>query len=321
MCVLPRLAMKSRQWRRIARAGVSGILGVVGLGAVAAPAADESVAAPERSLVDARWIPSASFYTAGLVDDRVARMESDTSPFKDGDSLGLMWSIGGTADLASPVLIDVPGKPRAFAHADVGYVYSLEDPVTTEGDPGGTPRLAEGSSTAEGIANVGSSVRAEAKPLVLSGGIGSVFEFELMDRGVRIRPTLEWMYRRDTMKSTLGGGESESPIPGETECVPDCRTVFIKQQTEKGYHSLGPGIELEADAGRVGDFLLGFYGSFRAYHILGDRKAQLNARGSWSQLDGEPTTRPDTTFVTRYEREPWHYRFGMGFRVLWSPED
>ncbi len=320
MRVLTRLPMKSRYRRVFARFGFCGILGSVALAALYAAAA-EADAPAERSALDRRWIPSASFYTAGLIDDRVARMESDTSPFKDGDSLGLLWSVGGTADMASPVILDVPGKPRMFAHADVGFVYSLEDPVTSEGDPGGTPRLVEGSNTAEAIAGVGSSVRAEAKPLVLSGGIGSVFEFEVLDRALRIRPTLEWMYRRDTMKATLGGGESESPIPNETECVPDCRTVFIKHQTEKGYHSLGPGIEVETDAGRFGDFLLGFYGSFRAYYILGDRKAELQSRGSWSRFDGQATTREDTVFVTRYEREPWHYRFGMGFRVLWSPEE
>jgi hypothetical protein len=320
MRVLPRLAMKSSNGRRLARAGFFGIVGVVGLGAFAAAAAD-AVAESEGSEIARRWIPSASLLTTGFVDQRSARMESDTSPYRDGDSLGLLWSIGGTADVASPVILDVPGKPRAFAHADVGFVYSLEDPITTEGDPGGTPRLVEGSNTVEAIAGVGSSVRAEAKPLVLSGGIGSVFEMEVLERGVRIRPTLEWMYRRDTMKATLGGAESESLTPGESECVPDCRTVFIKHQTEKGYHSLGPGIELEADAGRMGDFLLGFYGSFRAYYLVGDRKANLRSRGSWRRLDGSPTTREDTTFVTRYERDPWHYRFGMGFRVLWSPED
>jgi hypothetical protein len=292
------------------------LFGVVGFGSAegAARAADGS----SESAANARWVPSASLYTMGQAEQRSARMDSDTSPFKDGDSLGLLWSIGGTADIATPVLLDVPGSPRLFAHADVGFVYSLEDPVTTEGDPGGRPSLPIGN-TFQSITNVGSSVRAEAKPLVLSGGVGPEFSFQAFDRGFRVRPTLEWMYRRDTMKVTLGGGETESLT--SDACTPSCRTLFIKSQTEKGYHSLGPGIELETDAGRVGDFLLGFYGSFRAYYLVGDRKANLRLQGSWTRLDGQPTTRADTVFSTRYERDPWHYRFGMGFRVLWSPED
>ncbi len=315
MRVLPRSPMNARQ----TRLNVWALLcGVVGFGSVdgAVWAADGSSEAAENS----RWVPSASLYTMGQADPRSARMDSDASPYKDGDSLGLLWSIGGTADIATPVLLDVPGRPRLFAHGDVGFIYSLEDPVTTEGDPGGQPALPIGN-TLQAITNVGSSVRAEAKPLVLSGGVGGEFSFQAFERGFRVRPTLEWMYRRDTMKVTLGGGETESLIPGEEECIPDCRTLFIKQQTEKGYHSLGPGIELETDAGRIGDFLLGFYGSFRAYYIVGDRKANLRLQGSWERLDGSPTTRADTTFSTRYERDPWHYRFGMGFRVLWSPEE
>ena len=322
--MLPRSAMKSSLVRQFVRAGSRGIFCALGFWAFEVMAADaESGAsgADVRTEIARRWIPSASFYTSGFADERVARMESDVSPFKDGDALGLMWSVGGTAEVASPVIMDVPGRPRLFAHADVGFLNGLEDPVTSEGDPGGRPKLFEGSNTVSAFLNGGSSVRADPKPLVLSGGIGSVFEFELLDRGMRIRPTLEWIYRRDTMKVTLGAAESESPIPGSDVCVPSCRILYIKNQTEKGYHSLGPGIEVEADAGRFGDFLLGFYGSFRAYYIVGDRKADLRSQGSWSRLDGQPTTREDSVFVTRYEREPWHYRFGMGLRVLWSPEE
>lgn len=288
------------------------------------PARAES-SADGASALDRRWIPSASFYTMGNVDQRSAQMSADTQvkqgdgPLnKDGQSLGIPWSIGGTLDLASPVILDVPGRPRAFSHIDVGYTYDLEDPVVTRGDPGFQPVLPPGSTSSVAIQNVGASVRAEAKPLVFSGGVGSVFSFEAFDRGFRVRPTLEWMYRRDTMKNVLGGGESEGAT---STCVP-CRTLFIKTQTEKGFHSVGPGIELEADVGRAGQFLIGFYGSFRAYYLVGDRKANLRSTGSWNRTDnGQPSTRADTTFVTRYEREPWHYRFGMGLRILWSPEE
>ncbi len=236
---------------------------------------------------------------------------------RDGDSQGLPWSVGGTLDIATPVLLDAPLRPRLFAHFDVAYTYDVEDPVVSQGDPGSPPFLPETSQFVRAIENVGASVRAEAKPLTLSGGIGSVLSFEAMDRGFRIRPTLEWMYQRDTMRSALGSAENEID---DITCGP-CRLLYIKTQTEKGFHSLGPGFELEADVGRAGDFLVGFYGAFRALYVVSDRKANVQDTGSWRRLDDQPTTRPDSTFRTRYEREPWHYRFGVGFRVFWSPEE
>ncbi len=262
-CVLPKWAMKARVGSGCALA--SSLCVFAGLVAVADPVrgANES-SGPAR--IERRWIPSASLFTTGFVDGRAARMSSDTSRRTDDDAQGLLWSIGGTLDIASPVFADLP--------------------------------------------------------VVLSGGIGSVIYFEAFEREFRLRPTLEWMYSRDTMKTVLGGGEIEGAGPNTNDCAP-CRTLFIKTQTEKGYHSLGPGIELEADVGRAGDFLVGFYGTFRAYYLVGDRKPNLRSTGSWTRTDnGQPsTTRADTTFVTRYEREPRHYHFGTGLPVLWSPEE
>lgn len=238
----------------------------------------------------------------------------------NGQSLGLPWSVGGTLDIASPVIFDMRGRPRLFAHADVGYTYDLDDPVVSKGDPGAPPAIADVPiPTATSIENAGASVRAEAVPLVLSGGIGTVFSFEAFDRGFRVRPTLEWMYRRDTMKTTFGTGVTDA-LTGQ-RCVPSCSTVYTKSQTEKGFHSVGPGIEVEADVGRFGEFVVGWYSSFRALYIVGDRKANLKDTASWKRSDGLPSTRPDAVFATEYEREPWHYRFGMGIRILWSPEE
>jgi hypothetical protein len=266
---------------------------------------------------DARWIPGGSLFSMGLPAKRSVEASSDTLGDQDGESTGFPWSVGLSADLLSPVIAKTPGRPRLYAHGDVSFAFDTEDPVQSFGDPGFPPvSTGGGSPPVEGIENVGSSIRVEAKPLVLSGGVGAVLSFEAFDRNFRVRPSLEWTYQRDTMKTVLGGGENE--VPGSV-CGP-CRTLFIEAETEKGYHSLGPGIELEADASRAGDFLVGFYGSFRAYRILGDRKAQLDSTGAWERTDGQPTLRPDTVFRTSYERKPWHYRFGLGVRFMWSPE-
>lgn len=267
-----------------------------------------------------RWIPGGSFYTAGLPQNREASGESDASAFNDGDSVGFPWSVGISAELASPELpLDFLGNPRWFAHADIGYVFDTEEPVASEGDPGAAPALAEdeaGDKTLEGIENVGDSVRIETQPLILTAGTGAIFSFEAWERKLHVRPSIEWMYSRDRIRTILGAAENE--VPGGV-CGP-CRTVYITAQTEKGFHSVGPGIDLELEAGRVGDFMLGVYSTFRAMAIVGDRKVRLDQTGAWERTDGQPTTREDTTYRARYERDLWHYRFGVGLRVSWMPE-
>lgn len=319
--MLPKNTMKLQER---ARRGISISLF---LALAAGPTTSHADEASEGRSVDDRWIPSASLYSFGNADQRTARMSADTAlkpgqPLLDleDQSYAWLWSVGGTVDLATPVLLDLPGRPRFFVHADVGFSYDVEDPIVTSGDPGSPPIVPErGAETALNIDKVGAAVRAEGKSLVLSGGFGPQLSFEYLDRGFRVRPTLEWMYRVDTIKSLLGGAESEAATG--TLCNPSCRTLFIKAQNEKGYHSIGPGFELEADVGRFGDFMVGWYGSVRAFYVVSDRKANIRTTGAWRRIDNQPTTRPDTAFVTRYEREPWHYRFGMGIRVSWLPEE
>ena len=83
MRVLPRSVMKSRQWARLGWAMGFAIAGLmVGLDR---PAGAEA-SADGASALDRRWIPSASFYTMGNVDQRSAQMSADTR-VKQGDTL------------------------------------------------------------------------------------------------------------------------------------------------------------------------------------------------------------------------------------------
>jgi hypothetical protein len=280
---------------------------------------DQSPARNEGTALDRQWIPSLSLSFAGLPENRSAQANSDTSGFQDGESVGFPWTVGGDLELASPVIYAHSLKPRITLHAGVGGVFDSEDPVTSLGEPGSPPLESPFQSVPEAIENIGSAVRVQAKNWIVNGGVGLVLELEALDRRIYLRPSLEWTYRKDEVRAILGGGEAESLTPAGL-CDP-CRTLFIKSETEKGYHSLGGGLEAEVDGTRVGDFELRFYLSGRFYRVLGDRKTSLSPSGSWERSDGLPTSRPDTVFDIEYERDPWHYRFGAGIRLLWMPED
>jgi len=277
----------------------------------------EETSALEKLLGD--WQPGLSIFTAGLPEERAGEADTEFEGFQDGESTALPWSVGAGLELASPPLFDAPMKPRLVVHAEFAYVLDSNDPITSVGDPGDRPSVSPSFPSPISVEGQGVALRAQAKPWVLTGGIGSQVEFELFERTVYLRPSLEWMYRRDTLQAIVGAGESETTDPDT--CTP-CRVLFIDAEREKGYHSLGAGLDASIDAGRGGPMLVRFFTTFRVFHILGDRKADLNETGTWELEDGSPSTRvPQTSsFTGRYEREPVHYRVGAGFRVLWSPE-
>ena len=63
-------------------------------------------------------------------------------------------------------------------------------------------------------------------------------------------------------------------------CAP-CRATSSRAQTTKGFHSVGPGIEVDVGAGRAGPFSVSVFSQFRALRIVGDRKAALRQLSPW----------------------------------------
>ena len=283
-------------------------------------ALQSSAAAPDPAQVYTDWVPGLSIYTAGLVEDRSATANSLRFGFQDGETVGFSWSIGAEAELASPPLFGDEFRTRFVMHGGGGYVTDADDPVTTIGDPGDRPAVSPFQPDADSIENQGGAVRAQAKPWVLTGGVGAQIEIEAFSRTIFLKPTLEWMYRRDTIQGVLGVGELET-ADGNGNCGP-CRILFVNAEREKGYHSLGVGLDASLDGRRAGPLLIRIFASGRFYYVLGDRKSDLVATAPWLREDGTPSGLAPTTgtYTLRYEREPVHYRVGIGIRFLWSPE-
>ena len=266
------------------------------------------------------WQPGLSLQLSGLPERREATATSDTLGTQNSEEVGFPFSVGGSLEVASPPLVSDTLPVRLFVHAGGSLVVDPEDPVVSTGDPGSPPFLSPILPAPESIENVGQTVRAQAKPWMLTGGIGAVLEIPAFDRTLYLRPSVEWMYRRDTMRTILGGGENEDPNPPPPNflCNP-CRTVFLDTQREKGYHSAGLGLAAELDGPQQGDFEMRFFAHFAAFHILGDRTADLSSTAAWARTDSQPTSRAPTTLDATYEREAWHYRFGVGARIVWHP--
>lgn len=280
-----------------------------------------------------RWIPSLALQTGFLAEQRQGESETVERGMQSGDSSFLFGHFGASVGLATPELPWMPIPTRFFVRADVSGSVDEKESLATESNPG-NPLLDVGANLeggpVDGILGTGTTLRVQAEPLILSGGTGFSFETRVGDRAVRIKPSAEWMYQRDELALRFADIESVGPNPDV--CQP-CRATSIDVQTTKGFHSVGPGIEVDVDAGRAGAFSFSVFTQFRALRILGDREAALEGTGSWftrtvDRVDGQTvitsispdTSRADTTATARYRREPWSYFAAAGVRIFWDPE-
>jgi len=274
----------------------------------------EHTVAREKS----RWIPGLSVMSGLQIQDREATIENAERGLVAGDSTAVFGFIGLSAELATPALPRVPGRARLFVHGDASLTFDSLEAVASQGAPGpleekGPPTNPNAPPPVAAVTGQGSAVKVRAQPLMLSAGAGVAFTLEVWQRVFRIKPSLEWQWQKEEVTSQLGVAESLVDPPGDPRATCPCRKVFVQSSTRRGFHSIGPGLEIEMDTARAGPFMLSLYTSGQAFHVLGDRTVELTGTRAFD--DGSR----NVSFVSSYERLPWHYRVGAGLRFRWVP--
>ena len=275
----------------------------------------------ERSSAD-RWIPGVGIRSEGIVNPRQGSVESLERGRVEGDSQTLFWAMGLDLHLQSPELEMVPFAPRFFVRGGAHLGFDNEDPLANEGNPGVPAVVAVGQGgtlAADAVENLGSATRVETRPLLWSAGAGLAFDVEVMDLRFRVKPSVEWMWQKDRLRAVMSDAETDST--GTPPLCDPCRLISIDKTTSEAYHSIGPGLELEFVAGRIHEkVVMTVFTGFQAMAIIGSRESTFRATGAWSNSDGSPVDRPDSTVTSEYERDRWNYRFGVGVRFHWEPE-
>lgn len=267
-----------------------------------------------------RWRPGASF----TVGARVIPVDEATISSLRGDFEGetnrVFGVLGFSLELRSPVVADFRNAPRVFARAGVTAVFDQEDRVVNDAAPGslnvpfvdndndGNQDFDPAIATVQGQ---GSATGAKAESPFFNAGLGLDFEFEYADRIVHVRPSVEWIWEQERIKSIVGLAEATGANP--SVCAPDCRTAFGTAENVDAFHLVGPGLELEVESGRIGDFMSSVFLQTQAFYVT-DRK--VNVRGQATFDDGSRSE----AFTGRYERGRWDYRVGVGLRLDWLPE-
>lgn len=312
------------------------------------PGAGLAETAQARASDAARWVPAFSFFSGAQIreyEGSVAQFDLDDPVAPDEGSASAVFAfVGFSAEVSSPKLAGERG-PRIFAHVDASLSFDSNRAVAGEGSPGPIEYPVNGAgnplanSPEVGMLGRGTSLRAQAEPLVVSAGAGFAFEFETLGRKLRLKPSVEWLWQETTTSAALGQVISTQVAFGSPFCsqttingVPGgpqpCAGAFFGSSETKAFHSLGPGFEVEMDAARVGPIVLALYASGQAYRLLGNREINVTASGfleipeGFNPPSGELPAGVENPVTMRstFELDPWHYRFGVGLRFRWLPE-
>ena len=229
-------------------------------------------------------------------------------------------SMSGALEVMSPRLAESWGQPRLFLRAGAGVMFSSRLKPAQEGgfDPLGAPDI--GIFQEISILGQGSEGFMELQKLMVSAGVGVAFSVDTPWRKIRIKPSFE--YLRQTLD---GWGELHR---GVTVCGPGsgplCSQTLLTQalfaeevrlislaapKTSMDMNGIGPGIEVDTDAGRLGPFMTTVFAGASAYYFLGDLDFQavgVNEYGETATFD--------------FEANRWAYRIQAGLRFRWQPE-
>jgi len=283
-------------------------------------------------------------------------LPNTVGPFS-GSSRSVFPHVGASIELAAPLLSVGPLQRIGavpFIHGDVALTFDTDHTVATQGDPS-SPRVPTLSTNTppslDTVSGVGSRVSGEVQPWVFGAGAGLSFEFPMLGRTIRIKPSVEYRYDKVTVSafaSAAGAGASvfaTNPISGEqVASLCPCITSQTSGTQTESFHSLGPGLEIEMDAARAGPFMLTFFLSGGYYQILGNRDVEVEGSASWTNHEmfggalspytqsfpDEESREAQATFgyledptldtLGTYERDKFIYRANVGLRFRWLPE-
>ncbi len=234
-------------------------------------------------------------------------------PNDTGNDTSISPMVGGSLELMTPSLLgEALLRPRLFAHVDGAYAFSYERNLAGTESPGEfeLPRdISEFANNLEEleIRGQGSRTRMQLKPFVLSAGGGIAFSLDVMDRRIRIKPSIEYL-RQEVEFIGVVHRAVKLEVPSGVADLSRFRLISLTSFEEKWYDGVGPGLELEADAARLGPFVSSVYLMGRGYYLFGDFDIVMTESNQFGE---------SATWTASPER--WVWRTGVGFRIRWVP--
>ena len=247
----------------------------------------------------------------------------------EGDALLTSPSVTGSFEVMSPRLVESWGQPRLFAHLGAGYAFSVEETPSNEGALGPltlplTP--AEGGSRNYNELSVdgqGSATHVEFGGLMWTAGVGIAFSVDTPWRKIRVKPSFEYLRQKFKGSGSVHRAAKQSPGPliiqpcpptlnicgPNVQPDPSPRFIELSASDDIMLNGIGPGLEIDTDAGRFRSIVVSVFAGASAYYFLGD--LGFSAVG---------TNEYDETATFTWEADRWAYRIQGGLRFRWQPE-
>ena len=251
-----------------------------------------------------KWVPSLAVTSGILISSARGEVSSTVRPSAIGsDNLTSPW-LDGSLEIMTPSWEPLGERTRFFVHGGVAGNFGFERDLAKEGAPG--PFIVPTDPFFNDeilVRGQGSVIRVEPTGFQASAGVGFSITIDTEWRPIRIKPSLEYLVEEVQISGLVHRAMSDDPA------IPSFDLFAISGAEEKFFHSIGPGLEIEADITRKGPLLLALTASGGAYHLLGDRDVEF------SSTDATGTQ----SATWSYRKEPWTYRFDVGVRFRWAP--
>jgi len=191
------------------------------------------------------------------------------------------------AELRTPVLADVPGQPRLFAH--VGWQwgwYVIEDKrfVVEELKPGSVTFPTSPASPTDPPPDLFDGVGSEIDAEIRNGwytGLGADLVTRLWELDFHFKPSLDY-YQQDVKYTGLvrnGTCETTINMAMNLRCVKGTQQAQAINGSEGALlHAIGPRLGMEVDLARRGPFAFSMFVEGFVYWFVGDRAVRFEGQ-------------------------------------------
>jgi len=270
-----------------------------------------------------RWIPSLALTVGFTTQEHQGTVDScgldaaggscvgpaaSRRVFNDNQNHFTTLQVGGAAELQTPRLLPHEWSPRIFIGGEISYVSAQRRPLAREGnpskitfDPGAAP------FPGNAILGQGSATYSDADTVLYGASIGVSIPVQIGDWRVSLKPSARYLNQEFLFTGVVVNAERGGFLGDQ----PPTQTFDIRADDSFDVHAVGPGLEIEIEAARVGSIAASVFISGGAYKVLSDRKVSFS---------GEARDNLDIGSYRGFftaEIDPWIYRANLGFRVKW----
>ena len=275
---------------------------------------------------DDRWVPSVAValgFTSQRIEGSVESKRTvigfdifDVRPSDFGEKHLNALHVGGQFEIQSPALPIPYVHPRFFFGGEVYNVSSQQRSIAREGDPQQELGLPDGNGpfTELELLGRGSETTVDMDNVQFGAHVGISFPVQIGDWRISIKPSARYLKQELQFRGIISQGRRGA---NETVSVPrsiPTNVVLLLGNEDTDLHAVGPGLEIEFEAGGVRSLTATVFISGGAYRVLSDDEITFTTTGR----DSDGTAFTTYTGTWSADIDPWLYRATVGMRIKWT---